>query len=284
MRVCCNTSLHKFSKHADTRHERRRDNSRRLRKRSARHELAEALPVVRPLESPEDSVPSPARSSYVQAPPEQGSRVDFRPEGYQEAGYIAGHSVLLSKEVLPLTPMSIQLQNDTLEVKKAVLKVTEADILPKPALQQALIEAYFDHLYHRYPIVEMEELQGSRASLLLVQAVCMAGSLMRHGRSSASLSMTHSLYEKVKTLIYLRYESDSLAVLKAMCLVSTWSPNPSDSLSLDGPWHWTGAAIRLAFQIGLHKQSSYSNKPDASTRRLIWWLLFVGANNILWNY
>lgn len=99
--------------------------------------------------------------------------------------------------------------------------MTEADVLPRQPLRQALIEAFFDQLYHRYPLVEREDVFGPDASLLLVRAVCMAGSLMKHWDSSASLSLTHSLYEKVKTLVHLRYEPDSMNVLKAMCLAST---------------------------------------------------------------
>jgi Fungal specific transcription factor domain len=159
----------------------------------------------------------------------------------------------------------------------AILKATDAHILPKQPLQQALIEAFFDHLYNHYPIIEKEDVSGSEASVLVIQAVCMAGSLMRHGDAGAGLSLTHLLYEKVKMLIHLQYELNSMNVLKAMCLLSVWSPHPSNSLSLDSPWHWAGIATRLAVQMGLHKHSSYVDKPDAGCRQRVWWLLFVRA-------
>lgn len=174
-------------------------------------------------------------------------------------------------------PLADQLQNRIIPATEAILKVTEADVLPKPALREALIDSFFDHLYYQFPLVERQDLSGPDASVLLIQAVCMSGSQMRNWDSSGIL-LTQSLYEKVKTLIHLRYEPDSMKVLKAMCLLSTWSPNSSESLSLDSPWHWTGQAIRLAIQMGMHRKSSYSKKPDVACRRRIWWLLFVRSD------
>lgn len=268
-----------FLAHADSR-ERVRDGVRKVRKQLRRHERP--IPATSPSlidisERPAHGILSPSRSAGTQAATEAPARADTTPQRDMEAGYIAEHSVLMSQQPLSTTPMSIELQNSSLATRDAILRVTEADVLPKQPLRQALIEAFFDNLYHRYPLVELEDVLGPDASVLLVQAVCMAGSLMKHWDTSTALSLTHSLYEKVKTLIFLRYEPDSMNVLKATCLATVWSPNPSDSLSLDSPWHWTGTATRLATQMGLHKQSSYSGKPDATYRRRIWWLLFVCA-------
>lgn len=69
-----------------------------------------------------------------------------------------------------------------------------------------------------------------------------------------------------------------LVVLKTLCLLTLWSPAPSHVVCLDGPWHATGSAIRLAVQMGLHKRSTYDGKPDQSCRRRIWWLLYVSLS------
>lgn len=262
---------------------RRRDGSRKVRKQSMRHERS--VPPTPPSlidggARPTADIISPAQSSVVLALREGSELTDSGPQNSEETGYIAEHSVLLSPEAVPATHMSIQLQKSSSATRDTILRVTEADILPKQPLRQALIEAFFDHLYHLYPIIEREDVSGSGASVLLTQAVCMAGSLTKHGYAWTGLSLTHSLYEKVKILIHFRHEPDSLNILKAMCLLSTWSPHPSDSLSLDSPWHWSGAATRLAFQMGLHSHSSYSRKRDADCRRRIWWLLFVRVSSI----
>ncbi|RVX69764.1 hypothetical protein B0A52_06409 [Exophiala mesophila] len=96
---------------------------------------------------------------------------------------------------------------------------------------------------------------------------------MRHSDNPRHLAVTQSFYEKTKLMILLNYSSNPIDTLAAMCLMICWSANPSDSLSLDGPWHWTGVAVRLALQMGLHKEATYINQPHGSRLRRIWWIL-----------
>ena len=142
----------------------------------------------------------------------------------------------------------------------------------------ALTDAFFDHATYLYPFVDRNDISGPNASILLQQAVCLVGRMMRHSSDSSAQLMARSFYEKAKTLIFLNYETDINTILSAMCLMSIWSPNPSASTSLDGPWPWTGQANRVALQLGLHKQSTYANRPDSGRRRRIWWFLFVSCS------
>lgn len=98
---------------------------------------------------------------------------------------------------------------------------------------------------------------------------------MRQMSDFAEFVRSQATYDKLKTLIYCNCEQDSLSLLKAICLMPIWRPNPPSHVTLDGPWHWTGVATRLAFQMGLHKESTYINKSDAGCRRRIWWQLYV---------
>ena len=157
---------------------------------------------------------------------------------------------------------------------ESVLRLTEATSLPKPPLLKALTESYFEHVFPRYPVAEPADIANSKSSLLK-QAVCFAGSLMRHSDNPRHLAVTQSFYEKTKLMILLNYSSNPIDTLAAMCLMICWSANPSDSLSLDGPWHWTGVAVRLALQMGLHKEATYINQPHGSRLRRIWWILLV---------
>jgi hypothetical protein len=63
--------------------------------------------------------------------------------------------------------------------------------------------------------------------------------------------------------------------LSAICLMISWSTNNTGSLSLDCPWHWTGSGLRLATQMGLHRESTYINRPEAGRMRRLWWILIV---------
>ncbi|KAK1636391.1 hypothetical protein BDP81DRAFT_37420 [Colletotrichum phormii] len=94
---------------------------------------------------------------------------------------------------------------------------------------------------------------------------------MRHGKDSVDLAS--SQYEKVKTLAHVGFELDQLTVLKALCLMSCWSPSSPYLVTLDGPWHWTGMASCMALQLGLQKQSSYINRQSAGCLRRIFWHL-----------
>lgn len=161
-------------------------------------------------------------------------------------------------------------------VRDAILLATETLVLPVPPLRKALIDVFFEQVYHDYPVVEPEDVSGPDSSTLLQQGVCLAGSLMRHGPDNLELSQ--SLYGKVKALIYFNYESDSLPTLKTLCLLSCWSVKPPDKMSLDGPWYWTGAASRVALQMGLHQKSTYTNNPYACCLRRIFWQLHVCSN------
>jgi hypothetical protein len=200
------------------------------------------------------------------------------PSSSKETGYIAGHSVLLSNSAPTQSLVISELKPGLLHANEAILSATGALILPRPAIRQVLYDAYFNHLKHSHDLLDPSDLDGPDASILLQQSICFAGSLMHHGTVPNSMELSHSLYEKAKTLIFLKHEKCIFTNLKAMCLLSIWSPNPSDSTSMDGPWYWLGTAMRVAIQLGMHIQSTYKNRSDAACRRRIWWFLVVSCD------
>ncbi|KAK1689326.1 hypothetical protein BDP55DRAFT_546095 [Colletotrichum godetiae] len=152
-----------------------------------------------------------------------------------------------------------------------VLKATQADVLPSLALRKALTDAFFEYAAPYFPIVDAEDLSNETSSILLQQAVCLVGSLMRHDPSSMSLG--YSLYEKIQTLLHVEFEQDNMALLKTLCLMSCWAPASPYSVTLHGPWHWTGIAVRLAIQMGIHTQSNWAENDNAGCSRRIFWHL-----------
>lgn len=190
----------------------------------------------------------------------------------RQTGFIAAHSVLAFDEPTQPTVSESSISR-SLRVRDAILSATEAEILPVPALRRALIDAFFEQVYHNYAIISHEDVLSPHSSILLQQVICLSGSLTRHG--SESMHLAHTLYEKVKTLLYLNYETDDLTTLKTLCLLSCWSVKPPDKISLDGPWYWTGVACRLAIQMGLHRESTYLDNPRSHCLRRIFWHLHV---------
>ncbi|KAH7303251.1 hypothetical protein B0I35DRAFT_365353 [Stachybotrys elegans] len=107
----------------------------------------------------------------------------------------------------------------------------------------------------------------------LALALGLVGNLTRHGPSGPRDAA--DLYGKVKLLLAMDYESNRTKTLKTICLASCWSGVPSASAGLSGPWHWIGVGMRLALQIGLHRETSYAARPDAACLRRVFWHLHV---------
>ncbi|KAF1734788.1 Acetamidase regulatory protein [Beauveria bassiana] len=204
------------------------------------------------------------------------------PDSGNNAAYIAEHSVLQDSDYdcqtdtpTPGLPASPGSSGITPRVKLSALRATDAHRLPKPALRQALFDSFFTNLNYCFPIVSRSDVESPGSSVLLQQAVCLAGSLMRHPSLPDSFPRAQAIYEKIKILICVNFEPNMLTVLKALTFLTLWSPNPPHMVSLDGPWHATGTAVRLAIQMGMHKDSTYANKPDRKCRRRLWWLIFA---------
>ncbi|KIW10718.1 hypothetical protein PV08_10017 [Exophiala spinifera] len=193
-----------------------------------------------------------------------------------DAAYIADHSILQAPagghtQDVPVVEPSFL--TDTPKTLDMILQVSEADILPPQPLRGALIDSFFRCLADSFPMIERDELDSPRASTLLQQAVCFAGSLIRPSSPQWSLGDTKALYDKVMLLISIHYERNALTVLKAMCLLTLWSPKSPNRVSLVGPWHVTGSALRLAIQMGMHCKSTLLGKADTSCRLKIIWML-----------
>lgn len=192
-------------------------------------------------------------------------------EIHSQRGYIGEHS-LMSTFVSPsITP---HIGSFPEGVHDQILKITAATSLPPASRIQAYADAYFKHLYHRAPVIDREDLQGT-PSVLLLQAICLIGSLLRYPKDRDPISMSEPYYLKLKTLFYANNETDKLVVLKALCILCFWNMTPPVMVSLDSAWHWLGIAARLAFQMGFHRESNYAKLSNPGVVRRIMWFLFV---------
>ncbi|CAK7237130.1 hypothetical protein SBRCBS47491_009871 [Sporothrix bragantina] len=224
-------------------------------------------------DAPERSLLFPDTANHTRT---TSSESQHRPEPayLRPEGFIAPNSVLSYDELTGGTAVGRVATPDSSNFRQAILRTTQAAVLPEPALARALLDAFKKHMLHLYPVVEEGDLAPAGSSVLLTQALCLAGSLTRHNANDAGLS--HLLYEKVKILLMINYEDDHVQTLKALCLMSCWSAKAPDQISVDGPWHWTGIATRLAIQMGLHKESTYTRRANASCLRRIFWHLVNG--------
>ena len=159
------------------------------------------------------------------------------------------------------------------KLREALLKSVQLDLAPRPVLVRTWADTYWKHVFHYCPVLDEKDLDASTASTTIGRAICLVGNLMRHNPGGSKVA--NELYEEVKLLIYLNHDIDAAQTLKVMCLLALWSAKPSNPITLDGPWHWIAVAIRLALQMGLHRECTYSSRSDAKCLRRIFWTLHV---------
>ncbi|KIX01964.1 uncharacterized protein Z518_07903 [Rhinocladiella mackenziei CBS 650.93] len=176
----------------------------------------------------------------------------------------------------PSPPLSVLVQEGTVSnrVYAEFLRVSEALIPPPKLMAEALEDNYFEHLYHRCAVIDRRDLSGKNPSLLLSQATCLAGSLVRQV-SPQFLTTCEHLYLKVKTLLETNHEKDVLTVLKAICLASCWNLSPMVLVRLDCSYHWVSIAVRLLLQLGLHRESTYNTINGPGVLRRVAWYIFI---------
>lgn len=162
---------------------------------------------------------------------------------------------------------------DSESLRDAIVNVTQPAELPRPALLSARTDAYIMHIFHHCPVVDRSELLGARPSILVQHALYIVGNLLR--RDSTGPEKSREIYQKLKLLLSINYEQDCVQILKCLCLMSCWAIKPSSPVSLDGPRKWTGLAIQLVIQMGLHRESTYARRTSAGCLRRIFWQLYV---------
>ncbi|KAK2732331.1 hypothetical protein FQN57_002947 [Myotisia sp. PD_48] len=179
-------------------------------------------------------------------------------------------------------PLQSSRSYDIPTVANSPLKTIEARIqsfaganqLPPKSMIEALSSIYFKYLYHRVPVVDRR--QGTACpSILLQQSLCLAGSVLRHPRSTKGLAESERFYARAKALFYSNHEHDPLIILQSVCLLTLWTVTPPSVVTIDSGWSWLGLAIRFAFQIGLHRESTYPQRASPGCARRIAWFLFA---------
>jgi hypothetical protein len=152
------------------------------------------------------------------------------------------------------------------------LQASQATLLPPPVIIQALSDFYFSELFPLVPVLDREQTEV-QSSLLLEQCLCFAGSIMRQSSLPVEWSSS-AIYGRIKVLLLLHHDASPLNMLTCLCILSTWLPYAPEAIVLDNPWQWTGMAIRLALQLQLHEEETYSLLEHPGRVRRIWWYLF----------
>ncbi|TAQ87449.1 hypothetical protein B7494_g4221 [Chlorociboria aeruginascens] len=144
-----------------------------------------------------------------------------------------------------------------------------------------LVRIFFDRVYPAFPIFDRAEFamlyNSGKLSLLTLQAVYLLAvtlceeDLIREAGFTDRNAARNSLYKRVKSLYDADYDTDKVAVITALLLISfCWN----GSMDEKDMWHWLGAAIGLAQAQGMHRSSDLSIG-DRRLWKRIWWSLYV---------
>ncbi|KAJ4154524.1 hypothetical protein NW754_001472 [Fusarium falciforme] len=145
--------------------------------------------------------------------------------------------------------------------------------LPNMALRQSLVDAFFEWCWAWSPVLDHAGMGvETKSSLVILQAVLLAGSVMRP--KVCPVEMAGALYRRVKALIHARYEEYPLTYLAAIVLLQWHTPTPPKDVTTDLPRFWMTYALALAQQMGLHREPSQNDR-DRNLRRRIWWSIYV---------
>jgi len=216
------------------------------------------------LASPEDLICGERQQHLVQ----QSSRAA------NTQGYVGEFSVL-EPYIPPRSESSTFVGSFSRMIEERALIATGAAHSPPQSMVHALSATYFKYLYHRVPVIDRQDITCADPSTLLIQSVCLAGSLLRHPRMTRGVLESEKFYVRAKTLFYLNNENDPLTTVKAMCLLSLWTVTPPTVVTMDCGWNWLGLAIRFALQMGLHRESTYSRRSAPGCARRIAWFLYA---------
>ncbi|KAE8371486.1 fungal-specific transcription factor domain-containing protein [Aspergillus bertholletiae] len=147
-----------------------------------------------------------------------------------------------------------------------------------------LIKIFFELCYPQCPIFDRADFQlkyeAGRVSPLVLHAMyfmalnhCSEEVYKRAGFENRYLA-TFTCYQRAKTLYDTNHESDAIATLQAVYLLSFWWGSPMEQKDM---WHWTGIACNRAQSLGLHQWKTYVglNERNKTLWRRIWWTLYV---------
>lgn len=149
-------------------------------------------------------------------------------------------------------------------------------------LQQRYLETYFAYVYAWCPILDRELLQTRTEfseSSFLQEGLAILGSNLRPSLIDHVRPSEH--YQWAKAQFYNNAENNPLVRICGVMLLQYWSSNFEGNSPLESRWWWTGVAIRLAQEAGIHRESRPTQQGVhaslAGLRRRIWWTLFVSS-------
>lgn len=148
------------------------------------------------------------------------------------------------------------------------------------SLQESFLETYFEYCFVWCPVLDHQFLNSQSdvtGSPLLRQALALCGNRINPPLIQYKDSVAY--YNRAKELFYGNHEGNAILRLASIMLFFWWSIGATNLLNMDNAWWWTGVAIRIAHESGLHREPQphqlIRTGETAGLRRRIWWTLFA---------
>ncbi|KAH8817222.1 fungal-specific transcription factor domain-containing protein [Xylogone sp. PMI_703] len=212
-------------------------------------------------------------------------------------GFLTVSSVDKSEPISP-SPLSTQDQNllvfDYVKLLSPDLDLEDIQFLtvkgalwmPTWELRDALLCSYLDFVHPFLPILDLSQIlemfkeqntcRTSRVSILLFQAVIFAASafveeklLTKNGFTNRRIAR-REMYQRIKLLVEFKVETDKIAYIQSLLLMTYWYESPDDPKSM---YHWMGMAVTMADEIELHRDPELLGYEEATCRqrKRLWW-------------
>lgn len=153
--------------------------------------------------------------------------------------------------------------------------LSDGSISISPPLLESFLESYV-HCCHTWcPVLDQDLLLAHLDhSPLLQNAIALCGNRVNPPLIRVRDSAEH--YSIARSHFYGGTENNALVRLASVMLFWWWSTGCATMPNMDNAWWWTGIAIRIAEEMGLHREPpSTLPPPIAGLRRRIWWTLFM---------
>lgn len=158
-------------------------------------------------------------------------------------------------------------------------------VLTVPDLQSCLpaIKAYFTWFHPCFPVLDRADvarrLADQTISRLLLNGMLFIGATYCDDATIAAMGFAdrseakHRFYSNARILFHADWETDRMALIQSLFLMSFWRGGPEDVRDVR---YWLGVVITVAGSHGLHRsQGRQKENKDARMRRRIWWSIYV---------
>ncbi|KAM5517558.1 hypothetical protein FOXYSP1_04510 [Fusarium oxysporum f. sp. phaseoli] len=165
------------------------------------------------------------------------------------------------------------------------LKAKGAFDHPDDAISDALLRVYLERFHPLYSIVRKDRFETAfrqrKLPWIILHAVCFIGvtfcdrAVIYQSQFTSRLEARLYYYNKAKALFTMDYETDRLALLKAVIMLSFCGPQLQSYWS---PGSWIGFGVTIAVSLGLHRATGSSRANSSEERNLLrrlWWTLVI---------